>query len=94
VLVDAITGAANKLVIVSADTDHVPMFKHVRTLCENVQIVLRVPPGRFERTRSLRTLSHDADEITEQRLWGCLLPRDVYDAKHKKIATCPADYLP
>jgi hypothetical protein len=93
VVVDALTGSVAKLVIVTADTDQVPMFKQVRASKPDTELVLAVPPGRLSRVRALRAQATHYLEIHPARLGGCLPPRTVMDAAGKPIAVCPADYL-
>jgi hypothetical protein len=93
VLVDALAGLAEKQIVVTADTDHIPMFKHVRSAAPTVDLVLAVPPGRLSRVRSLRAIACSYTEIHATRLSGCLLARNVVNAAGKTIAVCPADYF-
>ncbi len=94
VLVDALTGLVEKQIIITADTDQVPMFKHVRTVAPTSELVLAVPPGRLSRVRALRAIASNYIEIHPARLGACLLPRNVVNVAGKIVAACPADYLP
>jgi hypothetical protein len=94
VLIDATTAVAEKQIIVTADTDQVPLFRHIREQCPKVHLFLAAPPGRLRRAYALRDLAHAYDEIHPQRLGACLLPRNVSDTSGKLVAVCPAKYLP
>jgi hypothetical protein len=94
VLVDALTGLVDKQVVITADTDQVPMFRQVRAVAPGSELILAIPPGRLTRVHSLRAIASSYVEIHATRLAGCLLPRNVVSATGKTIAVCPADYLP
>lgn len=93
VLVDALAGLAEKQIVVTADTDHVPMFRHVRAAAPSIDLTLAVPPGRLSRARALRAVACNYAEIHVARLSGCLLARNVMDATGKTVAVCPAEYF-
>ena len=93
VLVDALTGLVAKQIVITADSDHVPMFKHVRAVAPTSELVLAVPPGRLSRVHSLRAVASSYIEIHPARLGASLLPRNVLNAAGKTVAACPADYL-
>jgi uncharacterized LabA/DUF88 family protein len=93
VLVDALAGSAEKQIVVTADTDHVPMFKHVRAAAPGIDLVLAVPPGRLNRSRALRAVACSYLDVHATRLRGCLLARNVVNAAGKTVAVCPADYF-
>jgi hypothetical protein len=94
VLVDALAGLAEKQIVLTADSDQVPMFKHVRTVAPSSKLVLAVPPGRLSRVHALRTVASSYIEIHPARLGACLLPRNVIGAAGNTVVACPADYLP
>jgi hypothetical protein len=93
VLVDALTGLVAKQIVITADSDHVPMFKHVRAVAPTSELVLAVPPGRLSRVHSLRAVASSYIQIHPSRLGACLLPRNVINTAGKTVAACPADYL-
>jgi hypothetical protein len=94
VLVDALTGLVEKQIVITADTDHVPMLRHVRAVAPTTELVLAIPPGRLSRARALCAVASSYVEIQPARLSACLLPRNVMNAAGKTVAACPADYLP
>jgi hypothetical protein len=94
VLVDALAGLAEKQIVITADSDQVPMFKHVRAVAPASELILAVPPGRLSRVHALRSIASSYLEIHPARLRACLLPRNIVDAAGKTVAACPADYLP
>jgi hypothetical protein len=93
VLVDALTGVASKQVIVTADTDHVPMLRHVRSARPNAQLVLAVPPGRISRARALCLHATNYREIQPGRLRACRLPQHVSNSHGVRVASCPPEYM-
>lgn len=92
VLSDALTGAADKQIIVTADADQLPMLRQVRAACPHIHLTLAIPPGRATRVRALCAEVSRHVEIHPTRLGGCLLPRNVSAPDGKVIATCPAEY--
>lgn len=93
VLVDALADLATKQIVITADGDHVPMFKHVRAVAPTSELVLAVPPGRLSRVHSLRAVASSYIEIHPARLGACLLPRNVINSAGKTVAVCPAHYF-
>lgn len=94
VLLDALTKGADKQIIITADTDHVPLLQHLRIACPHVDTLLAAPPGRLRRANALQAHARRYLEIHPQRLGACLLPRNVRNAEGKTVAVCPLDYLP
>lgn len=92
-LADALNGGADKQVMITADTDHVPLLKLLRTIRPHLHLLLAAPPGRLRRANALRIHAGRTIEIQPQRLGACLLPRNVRDCEGRKVAVCPADYL-
>jgi uncharacterized LabA/DUF88 family protein len=93
VLLDALTGIVNRQIIVTADTDHVPLLKVLKARCPHVQTLLVAPPGRLKRANALQAHASRYLEIHPQRLGGCLLPRNVRNRDGRTVASCPTDYL-
>lgn len=93
-LSDAMDGIVDRAVFVTADSDHVPLIREVKRRFPEIDLLLAAPPGRLALARELGRMFPAVDEITEGRIAACLLPRDVYNAAGKKVATCPTAYLP
>jgi hypothetical protein len=94
VLVDALAGLAEKQIVITADSDQIPMFRHVRAVAPASELVLAVPPGRLSRAYALRSVASSYIDIHPTRLGACLLPRNVVNAAGETVVACPTDYLP
>lgn len=78
--------------LVTADSDYVPLIKHIRSIDAQTKVVIAAPPGRLTLARELCGLADDKKEITAGRLGACLLPRNVEDENGKVVARRPAKY--
>lgn len=90
---DAINGHFTRAVLVTADSDQVPLAIAFRDLFPHLRLTLATPPERGGEARELGQMIPDRTPITAGRLRGCLLPRDVFDAEGRKVATQPASYM-
>lgn len=88
---DALTGAAERLVLVTADSDQIPTAKMINAL--GVRLSLILPPGRGGSARDLGNQIPDRKELSVGQLLTCQLPRTVHDAEGKAVAHMPALYL-
>lgn len=91
-LMDAVAGTMHRAVLVTADSDQIPLVKALKAGFPRIAITLAAPPERGGEARELGALVDDRTPITADRLRGCRLPRDVMDARGKKVATMPALY--
>lgn len=91
-LEDAINGNIDRAILITADSDQVPLVKTVRRLFPALQITLSAPPGREDNARELGGVVHDRVPLTLGRLHAHRLPRDVKNASGETIATMPAIY--
>jgi uncharacterized LabA/DUF88 family protein len=89
---DALDNEFDRAVLITADSDQIPLVQFVRTRFPKKRITLAAPPGRAKDARKLGELVHERQPITDGRLSTCLLPRDVLDTKGKKVASRPAQY--
>ncbi len=94
VLKDVFEGAVDRVVIVTADNDQIPLVETIRKARPDVQVVIAAPPGRMKIARELCATASSFGEITDGRLRTCLLPRNVEDRPGHVVARCPAKYLP
>ena len=92
--VAADTAAANldSVILVTADSDYIPLIQHLRSSASQTKVIIAAPPGRMRRARQLCDLADDKKEIKEGRLGGCLLPRNVENSAGQVVARCPARY--
>jgi uncharacterized LabA/DUF88 family protein len=91
---DAIGDVANRVILVTADNDQIPLVKSVRAACPHLSVEVAAPPGRRQHARQLCSVATRHGEISEGRLRTCLLPREVMGANARVVARCPAKYLP
>lgn len=89
-LTDAVGRKANRLILVTADSDQIPTARAIRAV-EGVRLTLAFPPGRSKEARELGELIPDRLELTVERLRECKLPRSV-EVDGKVVAVMPAVY--
>ena len=93
VLRDALSGLVDRQIVITADTDHIPLFRHVREACPDVRLELLTPPGRLNRARELGSIAHWQSELTVGQLTHCTFSRNVCDRDGRVVARAPAAYL-
>ena len=86
---DALTGAAERLVLISADTDLAPPIRTIAQLAPQCEVFVATPPRRFRNCQALKP----ALEITAGRIAKCLLPEQVQISATRTI-TRPLSYAP
>lgn len=86
---DALSGAADRLILISADTDLSPPIKMIARLAPACEVFVATPPGRFAICRALRPRL----EITRARLGRALLPLDI-TIKRDRNVQCPPEWRP
>lgn len=91
-LEDAINGDVERAILITADSDQVPLARTMKRLFPDVQLTLSAPPGRAHLARELGDVVQDRLPLKPGRLHAHRLPRDVKDAKGKTVATMPALY--
>lgn len=89
---DAMRDDYSRAILVTADSDQVPLVREIRRAFPAKVITLAAPPDRGGEARELGSVVHNRKPITVGRLRSCLLPRDVYDHRGKKVASRPALY--
>lgn len=85
--------SAERVILVTADSDQVPLIDAIRDIDPTCRITIAAPPGRRRNARQLCDLADDHREISAGTLGTCLLPRNVSDDAGKKVAICPASYV-
>jgi len=88
---DAIAGEAQRLILVTADSDQVPTAKLLATM-PGIAVTLIFPPGRAGEARDLGNHITDRKELTVGQLLTCPLPRTVCDRAGNPVAHMPALY--
>jgi uncharacterized LabA/DUF88 family protein len=94
VLEDALDNAFDRAIIISADSDLVPVVRKVRLRLPGKEVFLAIPPGRFSRARDLIAVCSSKTEVTLGRISKHLLPHQIVDSSGKVIATRPSSYDP
>lgn len=89
---DAIARHMGRAVLLTADSDQIPVAKFVNGL-DQIRLSLVYPPGRAKQARELGNYIPDRREITEGILRACPLPRTVHDADGNPVAFMPVIYV-
>jgi uncharacterized LabA/DUF88 family protein len=92
VLLDVVNDDFHRAVLVTADSDQIPLVKAIREHFPSKRITLAAPPNRGGEARELGAIVHDRTPITEGRIRSCALPRNVLNDKGRVVATRPALY--
>ena len=82
----------NRVLLMTADSDQIPLVQELRERCPTVSVEILAPPGRLQQARQLCDLASGFREITPGRLGTCRLARNVPDESGKVVARCPALY--
>lgn len=94
VLEDACDGVFDRAILISGDSDLVPVVQTIRRKFPEKKILIVVPPGRYSSSRDLRRSAHHSIEITKGRIGKCLLPHELKDGAGNLIAARPVEYAP
>jgi uncharacterized LabA/DUF88 family protein len=92
ILSDCYDSKIDRILLVTADSDHVPLLKRLRQRFPAIKIFLIAPPRRLGEARELGSMAHNRFELTAGRLREHLLPRTIKSG-HRIVATCPASYV-
>lgn len=94
VLRDAQLGVMDRAVLVTADSDQIPLVTEIRQSFPTLEVHIAAPPRRMREARELCDVASRRAEISEGRLASCLLPRNVSDQEGRVVAKCPSSYWP
>lgn len=86
---DALTGQADRLILISADTDLAPPIRTIAQLAPQCEVFVATPPRRFRNCQVLKP----ALDLTPGRLAKCLLPAQVQVSATRTV-TRPQSYAP
>lgn len=86
---DALRGEADRIIVVTADTDIGPAIKMIAAHVPECEVFAAAPPRRFGQCRSLNPKL----EITAGRIGKCLLPASIPTGPGKSVKR-PASYDP
>jgi uncharacterized LabA/DUF88 family protein len=92
-LADAFCEEMDRAILITADSDQIPLVTTMRRLFPDKWITLAAPPGRAHMARELGAVVHDRKPLNVGRLHAHRMPRDIFDANGNKVATMPALYL-
>jgi uncharacterized LabA/DUF88 family protein len=92
VISDAVRNDCSRVILITADSDQIPLVEALKELCPHVLVTLAAPPERGGEARALGELVDERRPITVERLRACFLPRTVTDDTGKTIAIRPALY--
>lgn len=84
----------DRAVIISADSDYVPVIEKVRRRFAQKEMFLAIPPKRYGRARDLINVSTGCVAITAGCLAKCLLPEIVCDTATGTNITRPPQCAP
>ncbi|WP_129774839.1 NYN domain-containing protein [Peristeroidobacter soli] len=94
VLTDAHLGVMDRAILVTADSDQIPLVRQLVESFPALAVHIAAPPGRMREARDLCKAASHRSEISEGRLATCLMPRNVTDETGRVVARCPISYLP
>jgi uncharacterized LabA/DUF88 family protein len=92
-IADASSGATDRIVLVTADTDQIPAVQYILNTYPNIEMSLAIPPGRKDEARDLGKCFADPREIEEPRIASNLLGPTVMVSVGRSI-TRPGPYDP
>ena len=92
-IADASSGATDRIVLVTADTDQIPAVQFILNTYSNIEMSLAIPPGRKDEARDLGKCFANPREIEEPRTASNLLGPTVMGSAGRSI-TRPTPYTP
>ncbi len=84
----------DRAIIVTADTDIVPVLQMVKRDHDQLELTAAIPEQRFGKAISLRNACHSALRIKEAQLLRSLMPEHVNDDAGNLVASRPHKYTP
>ncbi|MBA2921082.1 NYN domain-containing protein [Sphingomonas sp. MAH-20] len=90
-MADAIRRRVNRAILVTADSDQVPLVKWLHQLFPEIHVTLSAPPGRGQMARELGNVVDDRVPLKPGRLYAHQLPRTVLK-NGATVARMPALY--
>lgn len=92
VLSDCYEGRAERIILVTADSDQIPMVKRVRATFPRNVIYLAAPPNRLGQARELGSHCSGVTELKESTLTRFLLPPEIFKPNGKLLASFPHEW--
>lgn len=76
-MADAIRNRMSRAILITADSDQVPLVNWVKEIFPEIRVTLSAPPKRGHMARELGNAVHDRVPLTLGRLYAHKLPREV-----------------
>jgi uncharacterized LabA/DUF88 family protein len=92
-LADAVKNRLSRAILITADSDQVPLARSMKEIFPNVPLTLAAPPGRGKMARELGNEIPHRVPITLERLHAHHLPKVVRDVNGKIAASMPELYI-
>jgi uncharacterized LabA/DUF88 family protein len=94
ILADCYEKRIDRIFLLSADSDQIPLARHIQERFPEIRFFLIAPPGRLAEARELGKHARKVFELTAGRLREHPLPNDIRDGRGRLIAQRPALYGP
>ncbi len=92
VMEDGYDDIYDRAIIVSGDSDLVPVIERARARFVDKTFYIAAPPGQFGSSRDIRGAAHGSFEIRPSRLKRCLFDQNVTNGDGEIIAVRPQNY--
>ncbi len=89
---DAMDGLFDRAILISGDSDLVPVVETVLRRWPDKRILVAVPPGRFRTSRDLCGSASQRYELRPGRLEASLLPARILDGSGRVVVERPPEY--
>ncbi|MDN5871348.1 MAG: NYN domain-containing protein [Nitrococcus sp.] len=93
-LADAEDDVFDRAILLTADSDLVPVVRMIKQRHPSRHLTVAAPPGRFSGGRHLQKVADSYFELNKRRLARHLLPEKVVDSNGRIVAVRPASYAP
>jgi uncharacterized LabA/DUF88 family protein len=91
-MADAVLNRMQRAVLITADSDQVPLAKTMKELFPGIAMTLAAPPGRSKMARDLGNEILDRVPIKLERLHAHYLPFDIIGTNGNIVASMPQLY--
>jgi uncharacterized LabA/DUF88 family protein len=92
VLGDCYADLVDRIFLLSADSDQVPLIRHIDERFPEKRVFVIAPPERLSQARELGAKARAVFELTRGRLFDHLFPQNVEDSFGKIAARRPTPY--
>jgi len=77
-LEDAIDDVFDRAIVISADGDHIPAVRKIKTRLPRKQLFAATPPGRHKSARGIMDVCHSGTNTTAGRVARHLFPQTIF----------------